>query len=521
MAEAKTFESPQVQSLGQTQRTMGGEHSHTCTHDLQLSPNLPEIVDERGLEPQQQYRPRYSSRQPSQSRQCSGQESDTSSSNEENTEMSIDDLWLPNPQSSSLCQLLYKKKLYIGSYSDVNRFGEITKLKGEQNWRQWKVDFFCTLWSVASIYGRIFSGQAEPPKEPQLLPASREAVINAAKKDKMAMSQPDEMQNFGKMLIITGKDFNDKLVELEVENNRRKNLYQKNTERWNMAIGRSRLFLRKCIGGLPKNSIYRIEDPRECYLLLEAQYGKPSYHCTVFRMKKWTEIRYKGTNPAGDSSNGSQSGSSEYTQCTRKRGHWGPGEIPPRHPKRQSVVLKIAQSDSDALDSDAKLNSDVRFWLNPDDGDARICLTIRVGIHTPAIRIEKWRIQNQNGRLHRLQTVQVTRVSGQTRVSDHPLVLPFEDLFLGPPSTPKRREISSHDQTQFKAMLRSDEEPSSWVQHIVNQVVTDNQRRDAVLDALHLRTNIEHVRHWLKQMDTSLEANLYRSLANDFFRTLF
>ena len=299
MAEATTFESPQVQSLGQSRRTMGGEHSHTHTHDLQLSPDLPEIVDERGLEPQPQYRPRYSNRQPSQPRQCSGQDSDTSSSNEENTETSVDDLWLPTPQSSSLCQLLYKKELCIGSHSDVNRFEEITKLKGEQNWRQWKVDFFCTLWSVASIYGRIFSGQAEPPKEPQLLPTSREAVINAAKEDKMAMSQLDELQNSGEMLMITGKDFNDKLVELEVENNRRKNLYQKNTERWNMAIGRSRLFLRKCIGGLPKNSIYRIEDPRECYLLLEAQYGKPSNHCTVFRMKKWTEIRYKGTNPAG------------------------------------------------------------------------------------------------------------------------------------------------------------------------------------------------------------------------------
>lgn len=70
-------------------------------------------------------------------------------------------------------------------------------------------------------------------------------------------------------------------------------------------------------------------------------------------------------------------------------------------------------------------------------------------------------------------------------------------------------------------MLRSDEGPSAWVQHMVNQVETDNQRRDAVLDALHLRANIEYVRHWLKQIDTSLEVNLYRSLANEFFRTLF
>jgi hypothetical protein len=113
---------------------------------------------------------------------------------------------------------------------------------------------------------------------------------------------------------------------------------------------------------------------------------------------------------------------------------WGPKRPPPGFERRPAVALEVAWSESDA-----KLNSDVRFWLNPADGNAKICLTLRVNKHEPAIRIEQWRLQNE--KIHRFQTIRVTKVKEQIHVTGHPLILPFEDLFLRPTSTPAERDI--------------------------------------------------------------------------------
>ncbi|KAJ5382338.1 hypothetical protein N7517_000249 [Penicillium concentricum] len=118
---------------------------------------------------------------------------------------------------------------------------------------------------------------------------------------------------------------------------------------------------------------------------------------------------------------------------------WGPKRPPPGYPRRPSVVLEVAWSESESI-----LNSDIRFWLNPTDGNARICLTLRVDRHEPAIRIEKW--TPQNGRVHCSQIIRVTKVLGQICVTNHPLIIPFEDLFLRPPSIPAERDIEISQQ---------------------------------------------------------------------------
>ncbi|KAJ5493769.1 hypothetical protein N7463_009856 [Penicillium fimorum] len=88
---------------------------------------------------------------------------------------------------------------------------------------------------------------------------------------------------------------------------------------------------------------------------------------------------------------------------------WGPKKPPPGYPKRPSVVLEVA-----------------------------------VEKHEPAIRIEKWRLQN--GRPHRSQIIRVTKVSDQIIVTNHPLIIPFEDLFLRPPSILVERQIEISQQ---------------------------------------------------------------------------
>lgn len=54
---------------------------------------------------------------------------------------------------------------------------------------------------------------------------------------------------------------------------------------------------------------------------------------------------------------------------------WGPRRITDRGTRSSpSVVLEVAYSENDV-----KLNSDVRFWLDPNNGNATVCLTLRIG----------------------------------------------------------------------------------------------------------------------------------------------
>ncbi|CAI7664426.1 unnamed protein product [Penicillium viridicatum] len=99
---------------------------------------------------------------------------------------------------------------------------------------------------------------------------------------------------------------------------------------------------------------------------------------------------------------------------------WAPERRLPDEPRKLSVTLEVAYSESDS-----KLNSDVRFWLNPDDGNANICLTLRINRSQPEIRIEKW--ERQNNKAHRSQVIWVTKQRGQLNVTGHPLLIPFEE----------------------------------------------------------------------------------------------
>ncbi|OQD60292.1 hypothetical protein PENPOL_c025G08100 [Penicillium polonicum] len=118
---------------------------------------------------------------------------------------------------------------------------------------------------------------------------------------------------------------------------------------------------------------------------------------------------------------------------------WGARRPPHGCERTPSVVLEVAWSESDS-----KLNSDVRFWLAPADGNVKTCLTLRVDKRQPAIRIENWR--RQKGRPHRVQMIQVTKVSNHLTVTNDPLIIPFEELFLRGPSIPAERDIEISQQ---------------------------------------------------------------------------
>ena len=127
---------------------------------------------------------------------------------------------------------------------------------------------------------------------------------------------------------------------------------------------------------------------------------------------------------------------------------WGPIRGPRDGPRSAAVVLEVAYSESQS-----KLDSDVRFWLDPHNSRANICLTLRINRSRPEIRIEKWERQNNRG--HRSQVIWITKKGDQKIVSHHPLVIPFESLFRRQSSCPgeKDLEISQRDLEEVAEMI--------------------------------------------------------------------
>ncbi|CRL26321.1 unnamed protein product [Penicillium camemberti] len=127
---------------------------------------------------------------------------------------------------------------------------------------------------------------------------------------------------------------------------------------------------------------------------------------------------------------------------------WGPRRKVPGQPRNPSVTLEVAYSESDT-----KLNSDVRFWLSPDDGNANICLTLRIDRSRPQIRIESW--ERRNGQAHRTQVIWVTKKGKQPNVTGYPLLIPFESLFRYQPTCPKEKdlEISQEQLEEIATMI--------------------------------------------------------------------
>lgn len=113
---------------------------------------------------------------------------------------------------------------------------------------------------------------------------------------------------------------------------------------------------------------------------------------------------------------------------------WGPIRRPRGQRRSPSVTLEVAYPETDS-----KLNSDVRFWLNPEDGNANICLTLRIDRSRPEIRMEKW--ERRNDRPHRSQVTWITKNGDHTNITHHPIVIPFESLFCRGSTRPAEKDL--------------------------------------------------------------------------------
>lgn len=77
-------------------------------------------------------------------------------------------------------------------------------------------------------------------------------------------------------------------------------------------------------------------------------------------------------------------------------------------------------------------------------GDVKVVLTLRINRQQPKIRIEKWvgSNNNNNNRHHLDQSITISNAdSNRIILSNAPLTIDFEDLFLRPASIPRERNI--------------------------------------------------------------------------------
>lgn len=118
-------------------------------------------------------------------------------------------------------------------------------------------------------------------------------------------------------------------------------------------------------------------------------------------------------------------------------GSWAPHRRPRGHPKNMpTVVLEVALSETQS-----KLNSDVRFWLNQTHGDVKVVLTLAINRKGPQITLEKWELRND--RQHRTGRVDISMgTNKQIRVDGGPLVIEFEKLFLRPAEDAREGDIT-------------------------------------------------------------------------------
>lgn len=115
---------------------------------------------------------------------------------------------------------------------------------------------------------------------------------------------------------------------------------------------------------------------------------------------------------------------------------WEPVRGVPGRRGAPSVALEVAFAESES-----KLTSDVRFWLSPEDGNANMCLTLRIGRSRPEIRLESWERRTDSTGIHRSQVTWITKRGNRVDINHHPFTIPFETLFCRPPSCPREKDI--------------------------------------------------------------------------------
>ncbi|KAJ5463711.1 hypothetical protein N7475_008655 [Penicillium sp. IBT 31633x] len=130
---------------------------------------------------------------------------------------------------------------------------------------------------------------------------------------------------------------------------------------------------------------------------------------------------------------------------------WGPRRPPRGYPRRPTVVLEVAISESRA-----KLRRDVDLWLDPARGNSNIAIAVKSNRKRRTITLDKWEWSSNDEQSQRSRHIEIwENQSGEVVVSGSPLVIPFHLLFLRDAESPRETDLIIEEE-QFK-------EIAAWV----------------------------------------------------------
>ncbi|CAG7925020.1 unnamed protein product [Penicillium olsonii] len=116
---------------------------------------------------------------------------------------------------------------------------------------------------------------------------------------------------------------------------------------------------------------------------------------------------------------------------------WGPRRPPRGCPKRPSVVLEVAVSETRK-----KLRQDVDLWVDPVRGNAHAVIAIKLSRQRAMIAIDLWIRDAVNGKPINSQHIEVSEnENDEVKLSGGSLVIPFYFFFLRDPQTPRETDV--------------------------------------------------------------------------------
>ncbi|KAJ5823828.1 hypothetical protein N7447_006168 [Penicillium robsamsonii] len=153
---------------------------------------------------------------------------------------------------------------------------------------------------------------------------------------------------------------------------------------------------------------------------------------------------------------GSTTLTDEDDTCKEPDGGWGPRRPPRGAPKRPSVVLEVASSETPG-----KLRRDCHYWVDSARGQANMAFGVKVHVNIPEITIEQWEWNSEVSRPIRKQYLTITKSRSDGKVGFDPeqpapqLLIPFHLLFRRPAENHRERDIvfMTQDLVEFGTLV--------------------------------------------------------------------
>ncbi|OQD62135.1 hypothetical protein PENPOL_c013G02718 [Penicillium polonicum] len=164
----------------------------------------------------------------------------------------------------------------------------VPKLKGESNWSMWEHRLYMALSENNKAYVKILQTDDTRPSCPNYESVSDELVREVAL-----------MKMGGNAQYVTDIIIQEVANERRTKNSWLRAAWQKEMEKWDQCNVHVCNLIYSTLDPIPASHVRRIENAREAYKILYAEYGTPSWYTTFERFEVLRNLQYKGNNAQG------------------------------------------------------------------------------------------------------------------------------------------------------------------------------------------------------------------------------